>query len=275
MQNGCSATSKAVKLTFNSFEATIVPSGTIRLCGGGSEVLYANTGSGYKYQWLRNGIIVPNVATPYLRVSQAGSYSVRITTSSCITTSSPVTVITAEGLTAGIAPLSSTVFYEGNSVILQANTGTGLTHQWLRNGSELLGATANSYVAKQSGNYTVRVSQNGCSVVSAGVNVTVLPSTQTRLALPDGQLPTPTLQLYPNPAGEVIQVEFTLVTSSSRPPTVEIFTTTGIMLQGQSLSINQSGIYHEEIDIRLLPKGAYFLRVSDGKQSLTKGFLKQ
>lgn len=275
MQNGCSATSKAVKLTFNSFEATIVPSGTIRLCGGGSEVLYANTGSGYKYQWLRNGIIVPNVATPYLRVSQAGSYSVRITTSSCITTSSPVTVITAEGLTAGIAPLSSTVFYEGNSVILQANTGTGLTHQWLRNGSELLGATANSYVARQSGNYTVRVSQNGCSVVSAGVNVTVLPSTQTRLALPDEQLPTPTLQLYPNPAGEFIQVEFTSVTSSSRPPTVEIFTTTGIMLQGQSLSINQSGIYHEEIDIRLLPKGAYFLRVSDGKQSLTKGFLKQ
>lgn len=276
-QNGCTATSKAVKISFNSFAAFVVPSGTIRLCGGGSEVLYANTGSGYKYQWLRNGIVVPNVNTPYLQISRAGSYSVRITTSSCITTSSPVTVITTEGLTAGIAPLSSTVFYEGSSVTLQANTGTGLTHQWLRNGGELPGATANSYIARQSGNYTVRVSQDGCSVTSSGVGVIVLPSTQltNRLAVADEQPHTNTLQLYPNPAGETIQVEFTSAASLPQPPMIEIFTTTGVMLQGQSLSINQSGIYREEIDIRLLPKGAYFLRVSDGKQSLTKGFLKQ
>ncbi|MFN3875055.1 MAG: hypothetical protein ACK4L7_03960, partial [Flavobacteriales bacterium] len=58
-------------------------------------------------------------------------------------------------------------------VVLSANTGTGLTYQWRRNGASIGGATSSTYAATQSGSYTVTVTGNGCSATSAAISVTV------------------------------------------------------------------------------------------------------
>jgi hypothetical protein len=75
-----------------------------------------------------------------------------------------------------ISPLGPTAFCSGDSVILRSNLGTGLTFRWLLNGSIIPGATNNSFVARDSGQFQVIVSfGNTCVDTSAILNVTVNP----------------------------------------------------------------------------------------------------
>ncbi len=57
--------------------------------------------------------------------------------------------------TATITPAGPTTFCSGGSVVLNANTGTGITYQWQKNAVNIPGATASNVTASQSGNYTV------------------------------------------------------------------------------------------------------------------------
>ncbi len=60
-----------------------------------------------------------------------------------------------------------------DSVLLSANTDSGLTYQWQRNGIDLLGDTNKLFYADTVGLYTVRISgKNICSNTSIAVNVT-------------------------------------------------------------------------------------------------------
>jgi hypothetical protein len=78
-----------------------------------------------------------------------------------------------------IVPAGATTFCQGNSVTLNANkTSTSYTYTWSLNGSSISGAASSSYVATQSGSYTLKIDSGGCFSVSSPVNVTVneLPS---------------------------------------------------------------------------------------------------
>jgi hypothetical protein len=76
----------------------------------------------------------------------------------------------------------------GDSVKLMANTGPGLTYQWMQSGVNISGATSSTYYALTSGNYAVAVNNGSCSVVSASKFVTfnALPATPT--ITPNGSL---------------------------------------------------------------------------------------
>jgi hypothetical protein len=85
-------------------------------------------------------------------------------------------------VTASIAPQSNTTFCQGGSVTLQANTGTGYTYEWYKNGVLISGASQSSYVATTSGNYTVKVIDGTCNATSSAVTVTVNPNPTVSLA---------------------------------------------------------------------------------------------
>lgn len=88
-------------------------------------------------------------------------------TSACTCAGTPTTVA------ATIAASGSTALCSGGSVVLNANTGTGLTYAWYRNGTVISGATSSSYTATTAGSYTVMVSNGSCSNTSAATSVTV------------------------------------------------------------------------------------------------------
>lgn len=80
--------------------------------------------------------------------------------------STPAATITANG---------PTTFCLGGNVLLNANTGAGLTYQWNLNSTPISGATASSYTASDSGNYTVVVTSGTCSATSVATIVSVNP----------------------------------------------------------------------------------------------------
>jgi hypothetical protein len=140
--------------------------------------LNANTGAGLSYQWRLNGNPISGSTSSSYTANASGSYTVVVTNASACSSTSTATVVTVNALpTATITAATSTTFCQGGSVVLNANTGTGLTYQWFNNASAISGATSASYTATTSGSYTVTVTNaSACSSTSTAVDVTAVPN---------------------------------------------------------------------------------------------------
>lgn len=71
-----------------------------------------------------------------------------------------------------ISPAGPHSLCSGGSINLTASAG-GSSYQWKRNGSDIGGATAQSYLATQAGTYTVAITTNGNTVITQGVVVNI------------------------------------------------------------------------------------------------------
>lgn len=71
----------------------------------------------------------------------------------------------------------NTTICTGGSSVLHVTSIPGYTYQWRRNNISIPGATADSLVATLSGNYTVAVSDAGCSIVTPATTLTVVTTT--------------------------------------------------------------------------------------------------
>lgn len=171
---GCSATSSGIPVSVGTTpSSTVTAGGATTFCSGGSVTLTAATGTGYTYQWRNNGTNISGATSSSYSATASGSYSVVVNNSGCTATSGNTSVTVNPSPTATINAGGATSFCTGGSVTLSANTGTGLSYQWRRNGANLSGATASTYSATSSGTYTVVVISGGCSSTSSSVIVTV------------------------------------------------------------------------------------------------------
>ncbi len=175
--NGCgTSTAQTLAVTvIPSPTATITPVGPTTFCAGGNVVLNANTGTGFTYQWVLNTVNITGATNATYTATATGAYAIIVTNGICPTTSATVTVTVTPTPTATITPVGATTFCAGGSVVLNANTGTGLTYQWMLNAANITGATNASYTANAAGAYTVVVSNGGCSGTSASTTVIVNP----------------------------------------------------------------------------------------------------
>lgn len=177
---GCKTTSTPTVVKQRVAAAAVVTaSGSLTICDGDSVMLSIPASTGFTYQWKRNGNNLPGETGPAYTAKIAGSYTVFVTQSLCpqpgITSTAAVVIVNALP-SATITPTGATTFCEGNSVRLDANTGTGLTYQWKLNGGNISGATASSLSPVTiNGSYSVTVTKSGCSVSSAATAITVNP----------------------------------------------------------------------------------------------------
>lgn len=164
----------AVTFTINPSPAAIITSNTTTVCSAGaSATLSANTGTGLTYQWKLNGTNISGATNATYSTNTAGAYTCAVSNSTCgPITSNSITLTTGAPPTAVITAAGSTSFCPGGSVVLNANTGTGLTYQWQMNGTNISGATNAAYTASATGSYTVMVtSAAGCNATSSAVPV--------------------------------------------------------------------------------------------------------
>lgn len=153
----------------------IIPKGATTFCSGITVTLKTIEGTGYTYQWYRNGVAISGATAATYEAGITGSYTVSITLGTNNAVSDPVQVTVNSNPAAVITPAGSTTIPQGGSVVLNGSTGTGYNYQWYLNGAAINGATSSSYTATAAGNYRLEV-YNGCYAVSSAVTVTVVPT---------------------------------------------------------------------------------------------------
>ncbi|MFM2228298.1 MAG: putative retaining b-glycosidase, glycoside hydrolase family 5 protein, partial [Bacteroidota bacterium] len=178
----CSSTSAATVVTVNALPtATITPASATTFCQGGSVVLNAISVAGISYQWYKDSIAIIDATSSSYTAVASGSYKVRLTNASTCSSTSTATVVTVNALpTVTITPATATTFCQGGSVVLSANTESGMTYQWRLNGANIIGASSSSYTANVGGSYSVVVSSESiCPSASVPTIVTVLSPSNT------------------------------------------------------------------------------------------------
>ncbi|MBX7107662.1 MAG: T9SS type A sorting domain-containing protein, partial [Chitinophagales bacterium] len=174
--NNCSGTSAPVTV-----EEWIPPTPTVTVVGPATfcvnnSTTYLTTLSGpYTYQWIKGSTDQAGATNQNYTPTATASYKVKITdTHGCSKTSSTVSITANSAPTASINISGSATICAGQTKTINANTGTGLTYQWKRDGNNISGATASSYVAGIAGNYTcVVTNSNGCSTTSNSITIIV------------------------------------------------------------------------------------------------------
>lgn len=145
--------------------------------------------SSYNFQWdFGDGFIENNNASfvPHL-YSFDGIWDVTLTATDaqgCIDQLvKPGYVFTTGGVscthTATIQQASPLAGCIEDNIVLTCNTSPTFTYQWLLNSIPVFGANDSSFSPTLSGNYTVRITENNCPVISTPVQVTIYPTPAT------------------------------------------------------------------------------------------------
>ncbi|HWB64633.1 MAG TPA: T9SS type A sorting domain-containing protein, partial [Chitinophagales bacterium] len=173
---GCSATASAIVGSSSVNPVTISSTRSI-FCPGDSEQVCAPNGYA-SYSWNTGQ------TTACIYALTAGNYYVTVTDNGNCTVSSNHLSLTVYP----VPPVTVTV--SGDTL----SSFNAVTYQWYFNGNPIQGATSSVYIASQSGNYSVAITDaNGCYAISNAsfVNLTGINT------LSDNN----NIRVYPNPVG--------------------------------------------------------------------------
>lgn len=221
---------------------TIQVNGPSVLCAGDSTQLStAPAPAGFTLQWFRNGAPIAGATGATLPVGISGEYTLEYQRPDCNQgPSAPVTI--SEEI------LSDSVELVLLNDTLRLSQGVWPAYQWFFNGNPIAGASGPLYVPAQSGFYECRITTTGGCTYTLGLQVEIV-----NTSLPAS---VETFSLAPNPTPGYLQLRLGLQRSERMTLTLvdakqrTVFSQTH---QGQRLE--------QEIDLRYLPAGTYYLTV--------------
>lgn len=183
-----------------------------------------------------------------------GEYNLTITDNGgcSIQESFIISTLPLPGLTIGV---------DGNELIAPADF---VSYQWLLNGAEIEGATSNTYLAVESGNYSVLVTaMNGCSNTSDVVNVMVV-GLDTPATLEE-------LRLTPNPFTS--ELTFALRVSEATDFHLGLFALDGKLVFERSISTTKE--WSQTLELEHLPAGVYYFKLTTKHGAVMRKVVKQ
>jgi hypothetical protein len=256
---------KIVSNQFRVFKSDmkLTVDGNRDFCAGTSTNLTANANGGignYNYQWKRNDVDIDK--TSNIIIKTGGNYTITVSDSiNCSTSSNPITITEkGTGIIANITLIGSNTIFDRDSVTLNASSGAGFSYQWKRNGANIAGANKPTYYAKQSGTYLLEVSKDGCSVVSAAINITVNPLLSTE----EASLNT---KIYPNPASDELRIELPYGVAF-RQAKIQTF-------DGKEINHFDKLFNNNSLNISNLQNGIYLLMIETSKGRIAKKVVKE
>jgi hypothetical protein len=182
--------------------------------------------------------------SPAINNAATTTYTFTPTAGQCATTAQMT--VTVNSLPEPIITVSGNVF----------STDAGfVTYQWIRNGADVPGATSDTYVATQNGDYSVRVTNiSGCEGISNVINHTDLGITN---------ITKEKFVVYPNPTMETLNIS-----NVSDKTTYAIYNISGKM-------ISKGRITDSKVNVSNLPAATYFIALEDNETREMVTFIKQ
>ncbi len=165
----CSSESAAQSVIVNSLPgASILPMSSISFCQGYSVNLQANTGSGLRYQWYKNGQAIAEDTNSISTAFTTGAYTVEVeNANNCSSLSTPANIIVYAVPTSTFSlPISNCS--ADTTIITYTGTGSsGAFYNWnFDSGTILSGSGQGPYQVKWNSagnkNVTLIVSENAC-----------------------------------------------------------------------------------------------------------------
>jgi sugar lactone lactonase YvrE len=246
--NGCTTTQLVTISQSNALFSSITSQTDVSCNGGsdGSATISASGGAGgYTYSWAPSGGTSATITG-----STAGVYTCTITDASGCTKTQTVTINQPAILNSAVLQLNGVL-----KAVLKE-----VTYQWYTCPNTIIvGATKQTYTPTTAGDYKVVVSQGGCTVTSSCVTV------ETTLGNEDFTIEN-NLKLYPNPATDIINIEFNQLTN----PKLEVYDINGRVLLNQKLNNTTS-----QIDIASYPMGVYLFKITSEEGTATTKVEKQ
>ncbi len=211
---------------------TVAPSDNI--CEGESAALtVTDTCTGCTYLWTPG-----NKSGKILSVTGSGSYTVEAANKCGQTSSNPVSI------NVNSLPPKPEITVSGNQ--LQSSAATG--NKWYLNGSVISGASEQTYLTQQSGDYYVVVTDaNNCSSQSNTVNMTL-----TGIGLINQ---SSSFSIYPNPNDGSFEISFSNFSDIAE---LQIFNTIGQKIFFEPHLDTKKAM---NISLGELPEGIYFVQV--------------
>jgi hypothetical protein len=249
-----SGVSNQIKVNIRSLPTAQIQAPKTTFCEGDKTTITATT-NGVFFQWTKDGKDIPSATSGILEVSQAGEYRVSVRDDKCPQVGlSNIIPITLKPLPeAKIMTDIKTVIYEPFTVKMTANTGTGLSYQWLKDDVIIAGETASTYEAKKSGKYNVSVTKDGCQKTSEVLNISILIPLANQEEVGEEEV-----KVYPNPSKGDFKI---LLPKSLQNAEIQLFD-----LLGSERILTYTG---EQARAEGLVQGTYFLKVTKGEKSVT------
>ncbi|PZF70896.1 T9SS type B sorting domain-containing protein [Taibaiella soli] len=170
-------TSVSVALTIVPPPTATITGATHDICANDSVLLQTNADPAYTYVWKRDGVVISGATQSTIEANQSGTYTADVANNGCTITSNSYLLTVHPLPTANISPSTPQSICPGGSVTLGTPAVAGYTYVWQHNGTAIPNSNASTYLANDTGSYTVTVSSAYCPSASAGpVTVTLLPN---------------------------------------------------------------------------------------------------
>jgi hypothetical protein len=227
--------------------------------------------SGLSYQWKKNGVDINGETDSFIKisnasVSDAGSYSCKVSDGSYDTESAAASVSISDGPEITAQPNKKTI-EKGRSVnlIIQA-TGASPTYQWKKDGVDLNNQTSNifsiiSVEYNDAGTYTCVVTDDCGETETNPITLEV-----RRPAGIEDEFSGQT-ELYPNPTFGVLHIN---VPEEITDYQLDVYNTNGKIVFTKNHLNNSITLNLENI-----PKGLYYISIKSTLYQLTQPFIKQ
>ncbi|MFN8430721.1 MAG: T9SS type A sorting domain-containing protein [Spirosomataceae bacterium] len=156
---------------------------------------------------------------------------------------------------------SATEVYSPNTIKLSASTGTGYTYQWQKDGKDILGATAATFDAKESGTYRVIVSLNGVSKTSNEIVITIKTVLANEPFIGSG------ITIYPNPTSEFVTIKMNNFDGKSSK--IKVYSSLGKLVREMETVKSE-----QTLEVKNLSSDIYLIKVTQGKNTYSSKLIK-
>lgn len=178
-ENSCSSESDGFEIVVGTLTPKIIANRT-EICGTSDYVslIYGNAAqfsSSFSYQWLKDGVEIPNSISNYIYVNTPGTYKVRVSNGNCTEYSNEIVVTRNDNRNFNLYSLTINEFEAKN--LGCSNRLTNMFEEffpnyeikWFRNGVEIINTNHNSIMelyTPQGGIYTATATGFGCNASS-------------------------------------------------------------------------------------------------------------